>query len=197
LNLIRKISNKFFDQLADLLVQFPRIMFYRSLSNIKLNMNNINQPVLSSGKGIVAIGRNVKFGVKPSPGYYSNYTYLNARRPESKIIIGDNNFFNNNLAIISDGKTIRIGNNCLFGLNVEITDSDFHDLSIDNRFGGKNVIKKDVVIGNNVFIGNNVVILRGVSIGDNCVVGNSSLVVKDIPENSIAAGNPCKVIRTL
>ncbi|GAB4290218.1 MAG: hypothetical protein Kow0068_15660 [Marinilabiliales bacterium] len=48
-----------------------------------------------------------------------------------------------------------------------------------------------------MFIGNNVTILKGVTISENSVVGNSSLVVKDIPPNCIAAGNPAKVIRSI
>lgn len=51
-----------------------------------------------------------------------------------------------------------------------------------------------VTIGNNVYIAANVIILKGVSIGDNCVIGAGSLVTKDIPSNSVAVGNPCRVI---
>ena len=54
-----------------------------------------------------------------------------------------------------------------------------------------------VKIGNNVFIGMNAVITRGVTIGDNCVIGAGSVVTKDIPANCVAAGNPCRVIRTV
>ena len=56
---------------------------------------------------------------------------------------------------------------------------------------------KPVVIGNDCWFGANVVVCPGVTIGDNCVIGAGSVVVKDIPANSFAAGNPCKVIRTL
>jgi maltose O-acetyltransferase len=54
-----------------------------------------------------------------------------------------------------------------------------------------------VTIGKNVFIGSNVMILKGVIIGDNSVIGGGSVVVKSIPENVVAAGNPCKVIYML
>ena len=54
---------------------------------------------------------------------------------------------------------------------------------------------KPIKIGNNVWIGGNVVINGGVTIGDNVVIGAGSVVVKDIPSNSVAVGNPCKVIR--
>lgn len=54
-----------------------------------------------------------------------------------------------------------------------------------------------IKIGNNVFIGNNAIILPGVTIGDNVVIGAGSVVAKDIPSDSVAAGVPCKVIRSL
>ena len=52
-------------------------------------------------------------------------------------------------------------------------------------------------MGDNVWIGGNVVVLPGVKIGDNCVIGAGSVVTKDIPDNSVAVGNPCKVIRKI
>ena len=56
---------------------------------------------------------------------------------------------------------------------------------------------KPIEIGNNVWIGGNVVVLPGVTIGDNCVIGAGSIVTKDIPKDSVAVGNPCKVIKNL
>lgn len=54
-----------------------------------------------------------------------------------------------------------------------------------------------VTIGNDCWFGANVVVCPGVTIGDNCVIGAGSVVTKDIPANSIAVGNPCRVLRTL
>ena len=56
---------------------------------------------------------------------------------------------------------------------------------------------KPITVGNNVWIGGNVVVVPGVTIGDNCVIGAGSVVTKDIPANSLAVGNPCKVIRKI
>ena len=56
---------------------------------------------------------------------------------------------------------------------------------------------ESVIIGDNVWIGGSVTILPGVTIGDNVTIGAGSVVTKDIPSNSIAVGNPCKVIKTL
>ncbi|CAI6150564.1 MAG: Galactoside O-acetyltransferase [uncultured Sulfurimonas sp.] len=189
-----KVKLKIKNTIVYLFFQYPRVLFYSFLSSIKVAGIKL-QPLLSNGIGKIKIGENVTFGVKESPYYYSGYSYIDARKKDSYIEIGDNCFVNNNATIISDGKKIIIGKNCLIGTNFEITDSNFHDLSAENRFGGKNIIKKDVTIEENVFIGNNVTILKGVIIGKNSVIGNSSVVTKDIPQNSIAVGNPAKVIK--
>lgn len=193
---IFKVKRKLKNIMVYYIFQYTRIFFYSLRSNIKINAVKL-QPVLASGKGKIRISKNVTFGVKESPYFYSGYSYLEARREESYIEIGDNCFINNNATIISDGKKIIIGSNCLIGTNLEILDSDFHDLDPENRFGGKNIIKKDVIIENNVFIGNNVTILKGVVIGENSVIGNNSVVTKSIPKNVIAAGNPAKIIKSL
>lgn len=86
---------------------------------------------------------------------------------------------------------IEIGDNVRVGANVLITDSDWH--LDDPRVG----FPCPVVIGNNVWLGYGVTILKGVNIGANSIIGANSLVVSDIPENVLAAGNPCKVIRML
>lgn len=61
----------------------------------------------------------------------------------------------------------------------------------------KSLVHRGVSIGNNVFIGVNSTILKGVHIGNNVIIGANSLVNKDIPDNCVAAGNPCKVRMTL
>lgn len=193
---LNKIIWRIKEKIIEISFQKPRAFFYSFLSNIKIDAKK-NQPVLANGEGIIKIGKNVNFGVKYSPDYYSKYSYLNARRKTSYIEIGNNCHINNNATIISDGKKIIIGNDCLIGINLQILDSDFHDLNPENRFGGKNIIKNDVIIENNVFIGNNVTILKGVIIGKNSVIGSNSLVCKSIPDNVIASGNPAKVIREL
>lgn len=86
---------------------------------------------------------------------------------------------------------ITIGNNVRVGANCTIMDGDAHQ---DDPRAGKN---KPVVIEDNVWLGANVMVLKGVTIGHNSLIGAGSVVTKSIPANVIAAGNPCKVIRSL
>lgn len=107
----------------------------------------------------------------------------------NKIIIGNDCGFSG--TVIGAFTQITIGNNVKCGANTLITDSDWHQE--DPRSGPP----KPIVIGDNVWLGVNAVVLKGVTIGENTVIGANSLVVKDIPANVIAAGNPCKVIKSL
>lgn len=96
--------------------------------------------------------------------------------------------------------SVRIGKECMFGANVTIADTDFHAIAPENRRFNKNgadIASTPVVIGDNVFLGTGVIVLKGVAVGDNSVVGSGSLVVKSIPGNCIAAGNPARMIREI
>ena len=112
----------------------------------------------------------------------------------SNISIGDN-FFANYDCIILDVCDVNIGNNAFFAPRVCIFTAS-HPIDADVRnelleFG------KPVTIGNSVWIGGNTVINPGVTIGNNVVIGSGSVVTKDIPDNVIAVGNPCRVLREI
>ncbi|MBP5293723.1 MAG: sugar O-acetyltransferase [Clostridia bacterium] len=117
--------------------------------------------------------------------------------------IGHHCFFNFNITIQDDAKVV-IGNHCDFGPNVTIV-TPCHPLLPDERRGietpdGRSLRlcwAEPVTIGDNVWVGANAVILPGVSIGDNCVIGAGTVVTKSIPANSVAVGNPARVIKTL
>lgn len=108
--------------------------------------------------------------------------------------IGDNFYANHNCTIL-DGCEVNIGNNVLLGPNVGIYTAT-HPISGKVRRLGYEYAKP-ISIGNDVWIGGNSVILPGIKIGNNVVIGAGSVVTKDIPDNVVAAGNPCRVIREI
>lgn len=117
--------------------------------------------------------------------------------------IGKNNFINFNFTCQDDGPVI-IGDNCNFGPNVTIVTPQHPLLPQERRWmldengaPAHLCYAQGVTIGNDCWIGANVTICPGVSIGDNVVIGAGSVVTRDIPADSVAAGVPCKVIRRL
>lgn len=87
------------------------------------------------------------------------------------------------------------------GANTIVMDSDAHALGYINRRNidsdMKSKIDKDIVIGDDILIGVNCIILKGVHIGDRSIVGAGSVVTKDVPSDTIVAGNPAKVIKNM
>lgn len=118
--------------------------------------------------------------------------------------IGEN-FFGNYNIVIQDDAEVNIGKNVAFGPNVTIV-TPFHPLIAEERISvsrGNYTIApsptfaKPVNIGNNVWVGAGVTICGGVHIGDGSVIGAGSIVTRDIPNNVVAVGVPCRVIRKI
>lgn len=107
---------------------------------------------------------------------------------------GSNIYANSNLTLVDDGH-IYIGNGVMFGPNVTIATAN-HPINSELRVRGLQY-NRDVHIGDNVWIGANAVIVPGVNIGKGSVIGAGGVVTKDIPENAVAAGNPCRVLREI
>jgi acetyltransferase-like isoleucine patch superfamily enzyme len=112
----------------------------------------------------------------------------------ASIQIGDGCGFSG--TVIGAAESIKIGNNVFFGANTLVTDFDWHSVDPEHRKTGKPK-SAPIVIEDNVWIGINAVVLKGVTIGQNSIIGANSLVVKDIPANVIAGGNPCKVLKPI
>ena len=125
-------------------------------------------------------------GAVINPPFYCDYG--------KNIEVGKNFFANYNCTILDVGKVI-IGDNCQMAPNVAIYTAGHpvHPAARNTLFE----YGADVVIGDNVWIGGNAVICPGVRVGDNVVIGAGSVVTKDIPSWTIAAGNPCKAIREI
>jgi acetyltransferase-like isoleucine patch superfamily enzyme len=114
----------------------------------------------------------------------------------TKIEIGKNSYLSQEV-IINSRHSIQIGKNVLIGHQVIMMDYDahtiiYHDSQQQNNQSDR---VKRIIIGDNVWIGARVTILKGVTIGDGSIIGANSCVISDIPPNTIAVGNPAKIVR--
>lgn len=121
-----------------------------------------------------------------NPPFYCDYG--------KHIEVGKNFFANYNCTIL-DVARVKIGDNCQMAPNVAIYTAG-HPVYPTTR-NSMYEYGKEVTIGDNVWIGGNTVICPGVHVGSHVVIGAGSVVTRDIPDWSVAAGNPCRVIRKI
>ena len=111
-----------------------------------------------------------------------------------QIHVGKRFFANFNFTVL-DEAPVNIGDDCFIGPNVSIYTACHSTDPIERN--SRREWAKPVTIGNNVWIGGGVTILPGVNIGNNVTIGAGSVVTKDIPDNVVAVGNPCRIIRKI
>ena len=185
-------------RIAFRLIQLTRILTYRWLSNANVQGRpRLNQPLQAVGLGEIAFASSVSIGVFPSPLFFSTYAYIEARNSTAKVSIGEGTWINNGFSAIAEHTSITIGRRVLIGTNVEVFDSDFHGIRVEDRMASRAEWAKPVVIEDDVFLGSNVRVMKGVTIGRGSVIANSSLVVSDVPPGSLAGGNPARVIKAV
>lgn len=146
-----------------------------------VTVGNIRKCLLSKGAKITARGK-VNFGYF----HFAENVLVSSATPESELSIGRNSFINRN-TIIACRNRISIGDDVVIGPNVIMYDHD-HNYGPDGRFkeSAPNPYKiGEIVIGNNVWIGGGVSILRNTTIGNNCVIGAGVVLKGIIPDNSI------------
>lgn len=139
----------------------------------------------------IQIGDSCRFN---SLAYY-NHIGLNHKCSLSTLLEGAEISIGSNCGMsastINAFESIVIGNDVRIGANCVIMDGDFH---LDDPRSRQ---PSPIVIKDNVWLGANVVVMKGVTIGKNSIIGMNSVVTKNIPDNVVAAGNPCKVIREI
>ena len=173
------------------------VLFFRSISTAKPEGNFCSiAPVLCEGKGRIVVGEGTSFGFVEDADFWTSYEFLNPRNADSKITIGKNCQICNHFTAVSEGPGIEIGDNVLVGTSVTVLDSDFHEIDPARRLTGTPKMGK-VVIGNNVWIGDRVMILKGTTIGENSVVAAGAVVSGEFPANVVIGGVPARVIREI
>jgi acetyltransferase-like isoleucine patch superfamily enzyme len=152
------------------------------------------QKVYITGSGIVEIGSNCSLGYKLGGHFFRGYIELQARFRNSKIVLGNNIYSNNNLWICASNY-IEIGDDTLIGQGVSFMDHEAHGIKPEDRrkIGRIGSIK----IGKNVWIGNNVTILKNTEIGDNTIIAAGAVVSGKFDANIIIGGIPAKIIKPL
>ena len=162
---------------------------YNEQKRARILTQKLNTMDRSDYEGIAEVIREL-FGraenAMVNPPFYCDYG--------NHIFVGRNFFANYNCCFLDVGK-ITFGDNCLLGPNVCISTAG-HPV----HPAARNTLYEfgiDITVGNSVWIGANAVICPGVTIGDCCVIGAGSVVTRDIPAWSVAAGNPCRVIRAI
>lgn len=152
---------------------------------------------MTKGESFFSIGEKTYIGkhsVLTAWDSYEGYNY------SPKVIIGSNCHFGEYLNITCI-KSINIGNGCLTGKWVTITDNahgEIEEMLQETRPNKRMLISKGAVnIGDNVWIGDKVTIVSGVTIGRGCIIGANAVVTKNMPPYSLVGGIPARVIKTL
>ncbi|MBC5842268.1 sugar O-acetyltransferase [Flavobacterium sp. F-380] len=158
----------------------------RRAKNLLHRLNVLEYRITKKARDIIAelipaVGANLYI----EPPFHCDYGY--------NIVCGDNVYFNVNCVVL-DSAPVRIGSNVFFAPNVQLYTAT-HPLEADLRRTLESALP--ITIGDDCWIGGNSVICPGITIGNGCVIGAGSVVTKDIPDNSLAVGNPAKVIRKL
>jgi acetyltransferase-like isoleucine patch superfamily enzyme len=143
------------------------------------------------GRGRLVIGRGVRLSGK------SAFGFSNRAHAEPELIIGDDTFVGH-ACVINVAKSVRIGRHCLLAGGVRMADFDGHPINAARRRAGMPTPPetiRPIVIGDDVWIGSGASILKGVTVGDRSIVGAGAIVTKDVPPDTIVAGNPARVIK--
>lgn len=176
-------------------ILFLRAKYVQRHRFIKNNNGNFHPSIEISGVQYIKTGLGCCIGEGSKllcKDIYTSGCYPQSMKPSLNI---GNNFHATRNLVIQCGGSINIGNDVLVASNVFIIDYNHGmDASLSCYLDGPLEIH-DIKISDGVWIGNNVIILPGVSIGKKCIIAAGSVVTKSIPDYTIAAGNPAKIIK--
>lgn len=163
---------------------FVKLYYWRRVSVAGIGMVESGCEIYSISGGVMRLGRKV---------IIRKGTEIQSR---GKLSIGSHVIFNPNCRVVAF-EEIKIGDNVTVARMTSILDHDHNYFLADEQLTLSGYNMSPIVIGSNVWIGEKVTILRGVTVGSNVVIGAGSIVSRDIPNNCIAAGVPCKPLKYL
>lgn len=200
--LITKILRHSLERAASLATRVHRIRFLWEVRQVWGGTVTIEPgcrmdvPVRGIGScGDIRIGARASFGYRLAAMQGDGRVFLQAREKTARIVIGADCMFSNNVTIGARSE-VTIGDLLLCGDRVSIVDSDYHVVSPEHRRDGPGE-SAPVHIGNNVWLGSNVMILKGVIIGDHSIVAPGSVVTREVPPRTIVGGIPAKPIKAI
>jgi acetyltransferase-like isoleucine patch superfamily enzyme len=149
--------------------------------------------------GMVFLGAGVKLQVgRRARIRFGRWTWIGdgtkIRCHEGRVRIGDKTVLGQECTI-SAYQQVSIGEQCILADRVMLIDFDHNVAEVERPIRVQGIYKRDVRVGNNVWIGYGAQILRGVTVGDNAIVGASSVVTRDVPANAVVGGAPARIIR--
>lgn len=145
------------------------------------------------GTGRIVLGSSVRLSGKPA------ISFSRALRSDPEFQVGDNTFIGHACSF-SIAERVSIGRDCLLAAGVAVMDMDGHPLDAAERRAGRPTPSEQisaVTIGDDVWIGGGTLVLKGVSIGNRAIVAARSVVTKDVPPDTVVAGNPARIIKHL
>lgn len=139
----------------------------------------------------ISIGRNVIFVA--AGGSRTNLSSVRIGEIEGRISIGDNVLVMNGVRV-SSAASITIGDGCMLANYCYLTDSDWHDIHDRTSAPGG---RAPIVLERGAWIGDSAIVCKGVRVGENSIVGAGAVVTKNVPPNTVVAGNPARVVKKL
>lgn len=165
----------------------------------------VGSRVVMSGRPIMSVARNsnleLRQGVVLNSGRRSNPLgcphpcVLRTLGTQAELILGEG--VGLSATVICAARSIRVGKNTIMGSGAMVIDTDFHSLGPEETWTNDFVgTARPVVIGSSVFVGARAVILKGVTIGNRSIIGAGAVVSSDVPADSVAAGNPARIVKS-
>jgi acetyltransferase-like isoleucine patch superfamily enzyme len=145
------------------------------------------------GRGRILLGRRVRLSGKPL------ISFSTVRHAAPELLIGDGTFVGH-LCGFTVGRSVRVGARCLLASGVQIYDMDGHPIDARRRRAGEPTPAegiRPVVLGDDVWVGAGAVILKGVTVGDRAMVAARAVVTRDVPADTVVAGNPALIVKRL